>query len=408
MHLQMVFGGKRGVGARYRFGVGGRIVGASMKQISAALCLTLLLTVYAAAEQPPATQPASSKPSYHAAVIPPGFHAITASDHTVFCRPQDDQWIQSALAALPPATRPTTMPSDLIASIAQKRGQVKSDMMRELDLKDGASVDDMFDKHILPILTKLQSLKSPVFFMVVSRQDLAQLMAVGWSDPRYHYLRFAHDVDYEPGVVLSIENRVDDLVIWVDIEADKKPAEKQRQFINEVSDFDTGYLQSISDLSQEGIGNVMDQFIHERAVDPLKLGPTVEWFAHGVAAVYSIKYKTELTGGSRPIETEALERGDWRNPLHSQPLNLVEPLDTSTMQKKYVIVYRESLFHKAASIIAAWVAKGGDDVLAKSLPALRAKSPTTPADLINAIKQSTGVDLTPAMLPNYSDSLPQL
>ena len=115
---------------RWWIGIGCRIVGASMRQFSAAVCVTLLLAVYAAAEQAPATQPAASEPSYHAAVISPGFHAIAANNHTVFCQPQDDQWIQSALKSHAPATRPTTMPSDLVARIAQKRGQVKSDMMR--------------------------------------------------------------------------------------------------------------------------------------------------------------------------------------------------------------------------------------------------------------------------------------
>ena len=41
------------------------------------------------------------------------------------------------------------------------------------------------------------------------------------------------------------------------------------------------------------------------------------------------------------------------------------------MQKKYMFFYHEAVFHKAGSIIAAWVARGGDDVLSKALPALR-------------------------------------
>ena len=90
--------------------------------------------------------------------------------------------------------------------------------------------------------------------MVVSRQDLAQLMADGWTDPRSHYLPLLRP---RCGVRTRCDHVdgkcADDLVIWVDIEPDMKPAEKQRQFIHEVGDFDTGYLQSISDLSQEGV-----------------------------------------------------------------------------------------------------------------------------------------------------------
>ena len=61
------------------------------------------------------------------------------------------------------------------------------------------------------------------------------------------------------------------------------------------------------------------------------------------------------------------------------------------------------VFPLPIDIVNAWVVRGGDGVLAKTLPALRAHPPDTAIDLIKIIRDATGIDLTPNMRPDYNE-----
>jgi hypothetical protein len=99
-------------------------------------------------------------------------------------------------------------------------------------------------------------------------------------------------------------------------------------------------------------------------------------------------------------------RPDPRNPLHPQSLDLVNPLDPAQMRPESVQFYEEAAVHRGVEIANIWVTRGGDGVFAKTIPLLREHPPANTADLIKAIRDATGIDLTSAMEPNYEAPLP--
>jgi hypothetical protein len=387
------------------------IVENRMRNLWAAVAGVMLIfsaAAMGASDNASAPEAAGSTRPYHAAQIPTGFHALTVGSHTAICLPSDDGWMTETMTGLKPVTRPSTIPSDLTNAIGQRRAEWVRQIVGDLGLADSKGIDEAIDTQILPALEKLEKLKPQVFFLAVSRANLAQLMDGGWSDPRFRYLRFANDVAYDKNVVLSAERRTDDLVMWAEIQDDSSAAQKKEKLAEAINDFDNGYVKSVSLMAQQGIGNVLDEFIRKKVLAPLNLPARLQWFEQGVAAVYAVKFSATITGVSRSLATAILVRGDWRNPLQSQPLDLLEPLNQADMEPRYLVIYHEALYHKAASAIAAWVAKGGDGVLAKTLPVLRNKPPTSSADLINVVQEATGIDLTPVMLPNFKGTIPQL
>src|SRR5579862_8525644 len=54
-------------------------------------------------------------------IIPPGFHLITVANRNIICQATDDAWIKDAVTGVKPATRPTTMPSDVITDVKSRR-----------------------------------------------------------------------------------------------------------------------------------------------------------------------------------------------------------------------------------------------------------------------------------------------
>ncbi len=359
------------------------------------------------------TSPATTGPAatqliaIHKAVIPPGFHSIMVSGQAIFCQPSDDDWVRDALAKLEPATRPTTLPSDLTATVQQRRDSITKEIMQELALSDPKPINELFDLKLLPILKRLTDLHPTVYYLAASRPRVVDLLKNGWSDPRYHYLRFDNSLSYNNSVNLSIDQQTDNLIMWAEIH-DDAPEDRGRVLRYTINDFNGGFLHTLSTLSQLGTRNEFEDLVHTRATNPLKLPPGLQWFGHAVDIVYAIKYESELTGNSRGAQMDILLAGNPSNPLHPQPLNLLQPIDPATMRPEYLPVYNDAVIHKGAGVIAAWIAKGGDGVLAKALPALRATPPATPADLVKIIQQSTGIDVSPAMLPNFKDAPPQL
>jgi hypothetical protein len=354
------------------------------------------------------TEPDTQPTAPHVAEIPPGYHVLTVGTRQIICQPGDDDWVRKAAESVKPATRPSTMPSDIEAAIAQHRPELEAMVEADLGLTDPKPLDDVLDQNLTPELLKFDSFKPNVYFFPIEREKLMQLMENGWTDPRYHYLRFAQQVDYNDNVAISIDRPMDDLVMWVDVHRTDTPAERGDALVTEIADFETKFPNAVGLFAQSGTRNVLSDFVLRKVMEPIKFAPTEEWFPHSAAELFGIKYATFLTGSSRRGLIWALLRGDPRNPLDWPPLDLVNPLDPTTMWPDYQKVYNNAVMRKGAFVIDAWMTKGGDSVFAKTLPALRATPPQNAADLIKTIQEATGIDLTPVMAPFYANPPPHL
>jgi hypothetical protein len=346
---------------------------------------------------PTASPPAPPPP--HKVVVPDGFHILKVGDVSVMCQPSDDAWVTTAVGSVKPTTRPSTMPSDILSALQTRRGALTQTIMSDMALTDQKPIDEMFDKTIIATLGQMETLKPPIYYFVVSRKQLADLMDKGWEDPHYHYIRFANDVEYNGNIALSIDTPMEDMVLWMEVHDDDTSATRSDMLVRAISDFNLRMAVAISSLSQQGTMRTFEQFIKDNVTNPLKLPPAEQWFGNSVAMVYGIKYTTILTGGSRDNIMTAVVTGDPRNPIRPMPLNLLQPLDPAEMIPENRHFYNDAAVSKGAYVIGLWVRAGGEGVVAKALPTLRLIPINGPQDLIKDIKDSTGVDLSPAMQP---------
>src|SRR3954470_6326733 len=100
----------------------------------------------APATPPPAAAP-PAKPRY-VMTPPPGFEKLTVAGHTAVCEANDAKWVRQALTDLKPATRPTTMPADLLKQVTAARSAVVKQMVADLALPDDKLPNQIFDQNL--------------------------------------------------------------------------------------------------------------------------------------------------------------------------------------------------------------------------------------------------------------------
>src|SRR5438094_8835638 len=106
------------------------------------MCLmrsTLVFSLFALAmpaSAQPVPAPATAPPARYVLVMPPGYEKVTVAGHTALAQPNDVEWVKKALGEVKPATRPTTMPSDVLQKIAANRAAVVKQMTTDRALGD--------------------------------------------------------------------------------------------------------------------------------------------------------------------------------------------------------------------------------------------------------------------------------
>lgn len=368
--------------------------------ICAALAILICVAGAWAADTGAATRP-TTEPAPHKAEIPPGFIVVKAQDRSAFCQPRDQAWVRDTLASIAPATRPTTMPSDIIAMVQQRRKELAGQMMRDLALTDRKAIDELLDGKLLPALGKIEALKPTIYYFIATRQKVADLMDAGWSDPRFHYIRFAHDVSYFPNAILSTDEPMDDLVWWVEIHDGDDAATQRDALVAEIRFFEAGLVNHNSFAGKNEAEHEFEQFIHDNVFAPLKLPHREDWFDFAVSNMFAIKYAAMVTGLPRQMWTEQLiGRPDQNRPVLQ--IDLVNAMDPADIRPEYLGAYERMLVLKGSVVIDSWLGSAGEGALAKVLPALRSHTPKTQQELIDAVKKETGYDLTPLMQPDFS------
>jgi hypothetical protein len=355
-----------------------------------------------------ATQPAPQQGQAvgHKAEVPAGFHVLTVGDRAAFCQSGDEAWVKPVLESVPAATRPTTMPSDIISALQQRRSELATQVLQDLALDNRKEVDELIDGKILPALARIASLKPTAYYFPATRGKIADLMDAGWSDPRFHYLRYAHDISYSSVIRVSAEGgAVDDLVLWVEIHDGDTPATRSDALAADIKRYEEANAQYHSMFAMNQAEHLFEAFIHEKVFDPLKLPARLTWVDFGASNVFAVKYMALLTGMPRQTWMEQLiGRPDEPRPF--MRLDLINALDPAQIRPEYLAAYDRELLPKGALVIYSLLCKAGDGALAKVLPLWRAHAPQTPQELIQTVRAATGVDLTPDMQPDYSPPTP--
>jgi hypothetical protein len=352
------------------------------------------------ATNPVTTQPSAMWPS-HVAVVPSGFHEMAIGSRSFICRPEDESWIRVAVAAIAPETRPTTMPVDILQTIAQQRGPIFKQIAAELGLSDSIALGTAFDKEMIPPLKKLRDVNPRVYYFPITRADLVSLMESGWSDPRYEYLSSTKDVHYIEHVDIALDRQPDDVVIWANIQDADSVKKRSQTLASKIMEYEGPYSYWESGLAQTGVRHVMTAFLRSEVTSKLNLPDSLSWFGVGLSNVYGVKYSELIAGTPARDAIGVILKGDPRNPLAWRQLDLTHPLNRDSIRPEYVPYYVDAAEHKGTFIVQQWANLARKDSLVKMLVALRKKPPTNPDELAQTVKAASGIDIKQWMLPDF-------
>jgi hypothetical protein len=356
------------------------------------LILLCVLSGVAPAQPAPSTAPSAGR--LYTLVMPPGFEKLTVGAHTAICQPNDVEWVKKALAEVKPATRPSTMPADLLKRVTETRPAVVKQMVADFALPDDKEPNRLFDEKLLPTLTKLDQLKPPVYFLVCTREKLRELSSGGWGEPRFHYNRVAGEVSIDDHVYLSIDRPMDDAVL-VGYYAEKDPIDHRIKGLAAATQkLDADLLRMISDQSQPLVFNLTAQHIGEHYLDPLKLRRDQQWLALGAAGYFAAKYAGQLTPYAKEQWLKDITFENPRYPVSSRGIDLTRPAEESTLRPVAIPFYTQAMRRKSIGAVAKWAEKSGDASVTKVLSAVRANKPADGAALVKLIKDLTGEDLS--------------
>ncbi|HYE18085.1 MAG TPA: hypothetical protein VEA69_06560 [Tepidisphaeraceae bacterium] len=364
-----------------------------MRRLLLSLLTLLTLPALAQVTQPPAPAAAPDRPRYELQ-MPAGFQKVEVAGHAALCEPGDVEWVTLALKSIKPATRPTTMPADLITRATAARAKIVAQMKADLALADDKAASEFFDAKLLPTLKKFETLRPPVFFLVLARPRLDDLTKDGWGEPRFRFNRVAGVTSYNDNVMLSMDRPMDDAVLPAFVDPKNTPEEKAKKLAAGVVELDTKLAQMVSGQSQLQVFNLIAQHIGEQHMDPLKLRRDQQWLTMGVTAYLTAGYAGEITGINKAVW---LQDATFEHPratlLSARSIDLLAPADESKMKPAAVPHYTQAMRRKAVGVVMAWTSKAGDAAIAKTLTAIRKQPPADGAALVAQIKEQTGVDL---------------
>ena len=356
-----------------------------------------LPTTLPTASTAPAT---TSAPARYELSIPAGFVKVTVNDRNAICEAADESWVRETLAAVGAATRPTTMPVDLIQTLGAKREELGKRINDDLGGIDVAAFNKTLDDELIPQLRRLQDLKPPLFYMPISRQKLKDLVSSGsWNNPFFYYNRAANDVQWNANIALSLDVPMSDQVLPALYDT-ADPVERKRDVLNKlVSNTESGLAGLISGQGQASLQNALARFIDSAAIKPLDLPSSAAWFALGVEAVLSTRYCAWVIGYNAD---ELLRNGtadDPRNPFRSRTIDLLHPTPPDQLRQGYGGVYLDALRRKSAAVINDWLIRAGTGAVGKIIAAAKQSKPADGEALAKLIQEKTGIDLTPALRP---------
>lgn len=353
------------------------------------LMLLTMLTLPALAQ--PATAPAAKR---FALVMPPGFEKVTLAGHTALCEPADKEWVSKALQAVKPATRPSTMPSDLITAASARRSELLKQMVADLGVAEEKQVSAFFDDKLLATLKKMQEVKPPVFFLVTTQEKLNKLCESGWGEPRFHYNRVAGAASYSDNVMVSIDKEMDDNVLpafYVEKDTPEQRIEKLSEGIHKL---DNQLVTLIAGQSQPAVYNLIAQYIGETYFEPLKLRRDQLWVGLGITTYLTSKYTSAITGVSKQTILNGMTVENPRYPVSAKGIDLTRPLEESAMKKPAVPHYNQAMRRKATLAIMKMVEQGGETTIPTLMLALKNRPPADGPSLVKLVSETTKVDLS--------------
>ena len=372
-----------------------------MKQLSRfnVLCLFLLAAapfVPALAQDVPATAQATAPPRY-VLTLPPGFVLVEGLRGKAICEPGDREWVQKTLSATDATTRPSTMPSDLLARLEATKAKVLAQMAADYAIDDPAPLAKRLDESLMPELRKLQGFVPPLFFLVTTEPRLKEMLkAEQWVSRDFVYNRLADEIAYRKSISLTLDRPMDDTVTAAFYEPADDPTTRSTKLGRALDLAHHEVDQVISGRAMFLAHANMIDTIAQLVFKPLDLPRDQQWLGIGLTGATSGDY-AELVIGSPRKELLLMLCAELRNnPIRPSTINLLDPTDPAALKRQYATAYADAYRRKCVSVTLRLLDKNRT-----ALPDLMRSLRNTPCksgkELLDRIKQVTGVDLSDAV-----------
>ena len=358
---------------------------------------TVCLHAAPAAPAASAAAPTSAPAPPRKVSIPPGFKVVTVNKRNAICEPADVAWVATSLGKVQATTRPATLPAQLLQKLTEQRTPLLQQLARDLALSDLKSAAATYDKDLVEAIRTLDNYKPNVYYLVLSPDRLAELMRQGWSDPHFYYNRAADAVTFNPVGVLATDRPQDDVLFPAAYDAKDTPEKKSEQLSVAVGATEASMEASIEIRGRTTVGATFAQLVNNEGLKPLELKDDQQWFGLGTAAILSAKYAAAITGENGNELMDMLTTEIPQNPLKTTAIDLVHPPDVKLMREEALPAYYDTVRRKSARAIRYLIKEGGEQALPKAIMAIRTKKPADGPALVAAIKEATGIDLTPQL-----------
>lgn len=349
----------------------------------------------AVGQQAPAAGPASAPvPPRFQMVAPAGYEKVAGEGFTAVCLGRDVAWVRQAIGAVKPATRPTTMPADVLRKVTENRAAVVKQMVADLALPDDKLPNEFFDDSLIPTLKKLDAVRPSLFLLITTKPQLMELVQSGWGEPRFRYNRVANDVSIDDRISLSIDRPVDDTVLPAFFDEKEAPDARAKRLTAQIQKLQGDLALTVANEAQPAVFNRLGQFLEDKVFAPLKLRKDQIWLAMGMNGYLAGKYGAQLSHVSKETWMQMTTYEDRRYPVSARPIDLVHPADPATLKPGAEVPYVQAMRRKAVAAVNRWATEKGDASITKALVAVREKKPADGESLVKVVQEAAGVDLS--------------
>lgn len=374
------------------------------------LSLALLQSPTTAPATPPTTSPATTRsaPTTRPRLtVPPGHVRMNIDGRHFILRPDDEAFIRATLPTVPPTTRPSTLPVDLLNTLRERTDEIATLLAADLDISPDATRAFLNDRLIAALADFDTSPVESVLF-ITSRPRLAELLKTGWENPSVRLNRGTGDAEFSQILVIPTDPDSIDAVVPILLPETipPDPAARAAKFIADVESLDSSIIRARAQRGQFILQATLVRFIGNETLGQLKLPADQEWLASGITGALTAKYTSLISGLPRRAIVYAMvyEPPQGRTPpgyIRTAGINLLSPVNPVDLRPQALLPYADALRRKSVAAVDELILRHGDQVLPKLLDALRSPQPpatTRPAtgpELVQLIQDLTGTDVTP-------------
>lgn len=328
-------------------------------------------------------------------VTPAGFVRMEISGRQFMIEPGDEAWVREAVAKVRPATRPSTMPSDVVERLKEGREEFARMVAGDLGV-EAEVVGKWVDEKLVPALVELQEVPTAVVTMVSYHDRVRDLMKQGWEVPAFQYNRATNEVYRVP--VAAVSSDFDSVDALVPAAFEPKDAVEKRieKLANELAVVDSDLLEAKGRRGEYLVQVGLIGLVGNDVLSKLELKPDQEWLLAGATGVLTAKYMSHLTGIPRRMIVKAMSSENPRG-LRTSSLDLLHPIDKQNLRREALLPYMDAFRRKSVRAVDDLLLRHGDEVLPKILAAIREKKPATGIDLVKLVQEISGTDPTPML-----------